>query len=138
MLGVINRIVSETARAPTLVEALASIVDHICQTLDVDACSIFISDDERREYVLLATEGLNKKLIGKAQVKFGEGLIGRVGEREEPLNVENAVSHADYFPHPKLEEQAYSAFLGVPIIDRAHLQGIIVVQQEEKRCFAEE
>ena len=135
MLAIINRIVSETSRAPTLVEALTLIVDHISDTLDTDACSIFLADDESGEYVLLASQGLNSALVGKARVKFGEGLIGLVGEREEPFNIDSAHEHPHYLSYPKLEEQDFSAFLGIPIIYRAHLQGVLVVQQTEKTPF---
>jgi phosphotransferase system, enzyme I, PtsP len=138
MLAMINRIVQETSRATNLVDALTLIVTHIQETLSADATSIFLCDDESAEYVLLATQGLNEALVGKARVKFGEGLIGLVGEREEPINIENAQEHADFYKYPKLEQRPYCGFLGIPIIHRAHLQGVLVVQQEQARVFAEE
>lgn len=138
MLSIINRIVSETSRAPGLVEALTLIVDHISDTLDSDACSIFLADDEKGEYVLLATKGLAPALVGKARVKFGEGLIGLVGEREEPFNIQSAPDHPSYQYDSKLDKKQFQAFLGVPIIHRAHVQGVLVVQQSQERVFAEE
>ena len=138
MLAIINRIVLEAASAPSIVDALSLIVEHIQETLGADACSIFLNDDERGDYVLLATDGLNKNLVGKARVKYGEGLIGLVGEREEPVNVEDALLHSNYHQYPKLETQEYPSFLGIPMIHRAALQGVLVVQQVESRLFAEE
>jgi phosphotransferase system, enzyme I, PtsP len=138
MLAMINRIVLETSRATNLVDALSLIVSHILETLSADACSIFLCDDESGEYVLLATQGLNADLIGKARVKFGEGLVGLVGEREEAINLSNAPEHPQFHSFSKLESDDYQGFLGVPIIFRANLLGVLVVQQKEARVFAEE
>ena len=138
MLAMINRIVLETSRATNLVDALSLIVSHILETLSADACSIFLCDDESGEYVLLATHGLNADLIGKARVKFGEGLVGLVGEREEAINLSNAPEHPQFHSFSKLELNDYQGFLGVPIIFRANLLGVLVVQQKEARVFAED
>ena len=138
MLAMINRIVLETSRATSLVDALTLIVSHIQETLSADACSIFLCDDESAEYVLLASNGLNVDLVGKARIKYGEGLVGVVGDREEPINLSNAQQHPQFHSYPKLEPEVFNGFLGVPIIFRAKLIGILVVQQLQEREFAEE
>ncbi len=138
MLAMINRIVHETSRATNLLDALNLIVTHIQETLSSDATSIFLCDDDTGEYVLLATEGLDSALVGKVRVNFAEGLIGLVGEREEPITVQDAPSHPHFLDYPKLNQTKYLSFLGVPIIHRAHLQGVLVIQQQAERIFAEE
>jgi phosphotransferase system, enzyme I, PtsP len=138
MLAMINRIVLETSRATSLVDALMLLVAHIQETLEADASSIFLCDDETGEYVLLATHGLNADLLGKARIKFGEGLVGLVGEREESVNLSDAHAHDAFYHYTDLEPKVFNSFLGVPIIHRANLLGVLVVQQEYPREFAEE
>jgi len=99
---------------------------------------VFFSDEERSEYVMMATVGLNQEMIGKARVKYGQGLIGLVGEREELINIDKAREHTQYHHYPQVEEKDYNAFLGVPIMHQGGLLGILVVQQRETRQFAEE
>lgn len=138
MLKILRQITQEVNAAPNLEQALALVVRRVCEALPADACSIFISDDVHGEYVLMATQGLNPKQIGKLRLKFGQGLIGLAGEREEPINVDDAPKHPNYVYRPELEEEKFSGFLGIPIIEQGELLGILVVEQHEARHFAEE
>lgn len=137
MLKVLRRIVQEVSSAPNLRDALDIATQRIKDAISAEACSIFLVDEERGEYVLLATEGLNKDLINKARLKFGEGLIGLVGEREEPINLDDAPTHPRFRYYPDIGEEHYHAFLGVPIIHRRQLLGVLFVQQREPRKFDE-
>jgi len=138
MLKILRRITQEISAAPDLQQALQRLVEQVCEALHADACSIFLIDDENGEYVLLATVGLNPNMAGRARLKFGEGLVGYVAEREEPINLKNAGSHPQFFLYPEIEEEIYQAFMGVPIINQAELVGVMVVQQKEARFFEEE
>lgn len=137
MLKLLRRIVQEVSAAPNLRESLDIATHRIKDAISAEACSIFLVDEERGEYVLMATEGLNKELINKARLKFGEGLIGLVGEREEPINVEEAPKHPRFRYYPGIGEEHYHAFLGVPIIHRRQLLGVLGVQQRDPRRFDE-
>jgi phosphotransferase system enzyme I (PtsP) len=137
MLKVLRRIVQEVSSAPNLRDALDIATQRIKDAISAEACSIFLVDEERGEYVLLATEGLNKNLINKARLKFGEGLIGLVGEREEPINLDDAPTHPRFRYYPDIGEEHYHAFLGVPVIHRRQLLGVLFVQQREPRKFDE-
>lgn len=137
MLKTLRRIVQEVNSARDLPEALNIVVRDVSQAMGTEACTIFLVDEDRGENVLVATEGLNKELIGKARLKLGEGLIGLIGERAEPINVENAKSHPNYVHYPGLGEEDFKAFLGVPIIHQRHVLGVLVVYQHEARCFDE-
>lgn len=137
MLKVLRRIVQEVSSAPNLRESLDIATLRIKDAISAEACSIFLVDEERGEYLLMATEGLNKKLINKARLKFGEGLIGLVGEREEPINLDDAPTHPRFRYYPDIGEEHFHAFLGVPIIHRRQLLGVLFVQQREPRRFDE-
>lgn len=137
-LKTLRRIVQEVGAAADLSEALSLVVERVKEILHADACSIFLSDEEHGEYVLMATDGLNPDRVGKARLKFGQGLVGLVGEREEPINVDLASEHPNYHNYPQIKEKDYNAFLGVPIIYRAELLGVLVAQQKEIRHFSED
>lgn len=138
MLKTLRQITQEVNAAPSLEIALELVVKRLCEALQADACSILLCDNVQGEYVLMATQGLNTKLIGKARLKFGEGLVGLVGEREEPINLDNAPAHPRYFKYPSLGEEEYHGFLGIPIIEQGELLGVLVVEQRQERFFAEE
>ncbi len=137
MLKTLRRIVQEVNTAQDLPEALAIVVTGVNKAMNTEACSVFLVDEEHGENVLVATEGLNKDLIGQVRVKLGEGLIGLVGERAEPINLDNAAAHPKYLHFPGLGEEKLNAFLGVPVIHQRQVLGVLVVNQHEARCFDE-
>ena len=55
-----------------------------------------------------------------------------------PVAVEQAQSHPRFKYFREAGEDAYQSFLGVPLIDRGVLQGVLVVQTVEPRIFGED
>jgi len=137
-LKTLQSILQEVNGASDLSEALKVVVERVKEVLHADACGIFISNEERGEYVLMAVEGLDTALVGKTKVKYGRGIIGLIGEREEPINIDKATEHPNYYHCPSMHEDHYNAFLGVPMMYRGQLLGVLFVQQKEPRCFSEE
>ncbi len=137
MLKALRRIVQKVNATKDIGEALSIVVRLVKEASSADACSIFIVDPERGEYVLAATEGLNPDLVYQLRVKFGEGLVGLVGERGEPINLEKAESHPQYHVFSNSGEEKYQAFLGVPLTHSRELMGVLTVQQEEAIAFDE-
>jgi len=64
-----------------------------------------------------------------------EGLAGLVAEEMRPIEVRDAVRHSRYKHFPEAGEDHYRSFLGLPLVDRGLLQGVLVVQTEEPREF---
>src|SRR5512139_2941683 len=103
-----------------------------------EVCSVYIHDPVTDRYVFMATEGLNKALEGRFSLGLGEGLIGYVAKREEPLNLENAEAHPNFKFIEGSGEELFKSFLGVPIINHRQVLGVLVVQQRESRRFDED
>ncbi|MDN5676532.1 MAG: phosphoenolpyruvate--protein phosphotransferase, partial [Pseudomonas sp.] len=80
---------------------------------------------------------LNKRSIGKVSMAPNEGLVGLVGTREEPLNLENAADHPRYRYFAETGEERFASFLGAPIIHHRRVVGVLVIQQKERRQFDE-
>jgi len=137
MLKTLKRIVQEVSGAHNLEEALNVMVVRVREAIGAGASSVFLVDPLSKQYFLMATDGLNPKAVGKVSFAEGVGLVGLVGERGEPINLDNAPSHPKFNEIKAVSEDKFSAFLGVPIIHQAQLVGVMVVQQESKRRFDE-
>ncbi len=137
MLETLRRIVEEVNCAPNLEQALTLIVRRVKQAMNVDLCSVYLADYRHRQHVLMATEGLNPESVGRVRLNFGEGLVGLVAERSEPVNLDDAPQHSRYRYCPGSGEEQYHAFLGVPIIHHRKLLGVLVVQRREPTRFDE-
>ena len=93
MLNTLRKIVQEVNSAKDLKAALGIIVLRVKEAMGSQVCSVYLLDPETNRFVLMATEGLNKRSIGKVSMAPNEGLVGLVGTREEPLNLETAAAH---------------------------------------------
>ena len=135
MLKILKRIVQDVTTAHRLSDALIILVQSVRKAVSADAVSVFLIDNSHAQYVLIATDGLNKQAESRVRVALDNGLIGLVGRREEPINIDDAPSHSDYHHNALLGEENMRAFLGVPIIQHRKLYGVLTVQQKEQRCF---
>lgn len=138
MLTTLKRIVQEMNQIPALDTALFRLASRVKQTLNVDSCSIYLADYDAQDFILKATDGLHPDAVEQVRIGFSEGLIGLVGQREEPLNIVNAHSHPRFKHYPEVQEESYNAFLGTPIINQRRVLGVITLQQSEMRRFSED
>src|SRR5271170_7611671 len=67
-----------------------------------------------------------------------EGLAGLVAEQVRPVAVDQVNNHPRFKYFIEAGEESYQSFLGVPLIDRGVLQGVLVVQTIEARVFRED
>lgn len=135
MLKVLRHIVQEVNSAETLHDALDIVVRRVRDTLETDACAVFLVDPHHDEFVLMATEGLNQDLAGHLRFPLNKGLVGLIAERKEPVNLEDPAKHERFHAVPGVGEESYKAFLGVPIQYHRRLLGVIIVEQEAARRY---
>jgi len=137
MLTILRRIVLEFSQASELDQALLHLVSQVKEALDTQCCSVYLADHQKQHFLLMASNGLSQNAFGRTSVGFTEGLVGLVGQREEPINIANAQQHPDFIHAPEVEEENFKAFLGTPIIHQRKVLGVLTVQQEQARVFSE-
>ena len=138
ILTVLKSIVQEVNQIPRLTDALFRLAERVKQTMGVDSCSIYLADYNSQAFVLKATDGLAPDAVELVKIGFSEGLIGLVGQREEPLNIQDAPNHPRFKHYPEVKEESYHAFLGTPIIHQRKVLGVITMQQSARRKFSED
>ena len=106
--------------------------------MGVDVCSIYLLESDRTHLVLAATVGLRPESVGKVRMELHEGLAGLVAEQLRPIEVPNVKRHPRFKHFAEAGEDPYYAFLGVPLIDRELLQGVLIVQTVEERSFSDD
>ena len=90
MLETLRTIVQEVNSADSLEAALNIIVRRVRLAMGTEVCTVYMRDQVSGRLVFRATDGLNQEFIGKVSLAEREGLVGKVAEREELLNLENA------------------------------------------------
>jgi starch phosphorylase len=119
-------------------ETLMRVVALIAARFKTDVCSIYLLEPDRANLVLAATVGLRSECIGTLRMRLDEGLAGLVAEKVRPVAVGQVASHPRFKYFGEAGEDSYQSFLGVPIIDRGVLQGVLVVQTVQGRTFPED
>src|SRR5580658_11024686 len=116
-------------------EVLMKIVALIAARFHTDVCSAYLLAPDRANLVLAATLGLRRECIGTLRLALHEGLAGLVAVQVHPVAVEKVSQHPRYKYFLESGEEQYQSFLGVPLIDRGVLQGVLVVQTVDSRAF---
>ena len=119
-------------------ETLMNVVALIARRFRTDVCSAYLLEPDRVNIVLAATVGLRPQCIGSLRMGLNEGLAGLVAEQVRPVNVDRAQNHPRFKYFGESGEEIYQSFLGVPLIDRGVLQGVLVLQTSEARVFRED
>jgi starch phosphorylase len=119
-------------------DTLTNVVSLIQHRFDTDVCSVYLLEPDRINLVLAATVGLRQEGVGQIRMRITEGLAGLVAEQAKPVVVRDAATHPRFKYFRDAGEDAMRTFLGVPVMDRGVLQGVLVVQTTDSRTFAEE
>lgn len=138
MLDILRRIVQEVNLANNLEQALDIIVKRVKSVLNVEACSVFLTNELDNEYVLMATDGLNLDAVGKIRMNDDIGLVSLVGKRAEAINIADSIQHPRFQHFPEVSEEAFHGFLGVPIIHHRKVLGVLVIQSSKIQKFSED
>lgn len=119
-------------------ETLDNIVHLIARRLGTDVCSIYLLEGDGENLRLEASKGLSKGSVGKITMKISEGLTGLVVEQKGVVATDHAPQHPRYKYFPETREERFLSFLGMPLMQRKTLIGVIVIQTKESRTFSQE
>jgi glycogen phosphorylase len=131
----IGRLVSHSGNPA---ETLNNLVHLIKRRFGTDVCSVYLLEPDRVNLVLAATIGLRPEGVGRVRMRLTEGLAGLVAEQLRPQVMADATAHPRFKYFHEAGEDPYRSFLGVPILDRSLLVGVLVVQTVERRTFSQD
>jgi len=123
------------SRSHDLDETLSNVVDLVAKRLDADVCSVYLASSDFRFLTLSATKGLHGESVGRVQLAFGEGLVGRAADRREPVVIEQAQEHPQYKYFPETGEEAFASLMAAPLMVRGVPIGVLTVQTRVARKF---
>ena len=118
-------------------ETLLEVCGIISRKYRTDVCSMYLLEPDRANLVLAATVGLRQSCIGTLHMALHEGLTGLVAEQVRPVAVADVSRHPRFKYFHEIGEEALQSFLGMPLLDRGMLQGVLVVQTVSPREFTD-
>lgn len=137
MLAVLEKIMKEVRNAHDFDEAVLILTQRIRESIEADTCAIFLYDSHLSQLVMLTTKGYKVKSIGSIKLDIDYGLIGTIATKKEVLNLADAQKHPAYYYFPQLGEDQFHGFIGVPIVYKRKLLGVIIAQREVAERFSD-
>lgn len=134
LLRRLREVMAEPVSAQT---RLDRIVVNIAANMVAEVCSVYVlRADGRLE--LYATEGLNREAVHLTTMRADEGLVGLIAQTAESLALADAQNHPAFSYRPETGEEAYTSFLGVPVLRGGNTLGVLVVQNKARRLYIDE
>ncbi len=134
-LGEVSQAVNSTLDLETV---LATIVAKAVQLSTTDAGAIYVFDEERQEFQLRATHGMDEatiKAIQDHQIRIGERTIARAAAERASVQIPDLLNEPS---SPLLDiviRAGYRALLVVPLLRPGEIVGTLVVRRREPGEF---
>ena len=114
-------------------ELLAVLLPRIRAVLDADTCAVLLLDEVGRELVARAAVGLEEEVERSVRIPVGRGFAGRVAAQRRPVILDD-VDRADVL-NPILREKGIKSLVGVPLLVRREVIGVVHVGSLTRRVF---
>jgi signal transduction histidine kinase len=119
-----------------LEELLATLLQRIRAVLEVDTSAVLFLDEAGSELVARAAVGIEEEVEQGVRIPVGKGFAGRVAAERRPVVLDD-VDHADVL-NPILRQKGIKSLLGVPLLARNEVIGVLHVGSLSPRRFSAE
>lgn len=130
MLKELKQIINEFVVTRKIEAKLLFLITSIKQSVQCDACAVFLVDDATNQLVLMATEGFHQEAVGVVRIPIDNSVAGLVVRRAEPMSLEDAAAHPAYYYDSETGEEGLHGFIGVPVIHNRKVLAIITLHQK--------
>jgi len=137
-LSALNTIAGEVSSSLNLQEVLDRALDKVLEVTGLEACSIYLLDQEVQEVVLATYRGASKEYADQVRTfKMGESLTGRVAESGEPVLIDDLTADPKMTTTLVTREKMRS-FAGIPIKSKEKVRGVMNVASRQYHPFSPE
>ncbi len=123
-LSTLNEVVELAARVPQLQDLLSLVLERTMRTVRAGIGSIMLLDHERQVLRVVAARGLPDDVVGRAEVRVGEGIAGKVVQLGEAVLVED-ISADPRFGKPNEPKYGSGAFMCLPVRVEDRIIGVV-------------
>jgi GAF domain-containing protein len=95
-------------------QSMDSFVQFISELLDIDICSIMLSDELTSELTVKSAIGLDDDIIKRTRIKFGDKIAGWVALEGKPLFIEN-IEKDERFSKVSISQYTTKSLLSLPL-----------------------
>jgi signal transduction protein with GAF and PtsI domain len=123
-IDLLHEIGSRMAAADSFHEVLIRIIDMVTAAVRCESCFIYVLD--KKKLVLRASKNPHADVVDQLEIAVGQGVTGWVAEHKRTVALASkAWTDVRFARFANLPEDRFEAFLGVPILCRGKLVGVI-------------
>lgn len=95
-------------------QSMDSFVEFISQLLDINICSVMLSDDLTNELTVKSAIGLDDDIVKRTRIKFGDKIAGWVALEGKPLLIEN-IEDDPRFAKSSISQYTTKSLMALPL-----------------------
>src|SRR5213593_2446155 len=137
-LSFLHEVAQLASSARSWDEMLRIVIDRTTDAMGAEVSSLYLLEKPEGVLRLEATNGLNRRAIGRATLRLGEGIVGWVANARVPLAARDVRSEPRWKWVPEVDEKRFTSMLSVPVVARDEVIGVMNVQTVEARDFGRE
>jgi signal transduction histidine kinase len=138
-LRFLHQILRLATTARTWEELLGTVVDGTRDALHASVSSLYLLDRDGERLTLVATNGLDRHHIGRAKIRLGEGITGRVAASRQPIAISDVRADDRFLWVRGLDQRRFvTSMLSVPLTWRDQVVGALNIQTESRHEFGDE
>ncbi len=137
-LTVLRSVMEVVTSGLELDQVLRRIVRIVSDLGKADSCMIYLVDIKSGKLVLRASKNPHPRILGAIRLNVGEGITGWVAKKKTPVSISRGAAKDPRFKFfHNLPEDAYEAFLSVPIFHKREVVGVINIQHRKPRIYSQ-
>ncbi|GLZ37915.1 GAF domain-containing SpoIIE family protein phosphatase [Actinokineospora sp. NBRC 105648] len=134
-MSVLEAITDVALRQMELDEFLAVVLQRVRELFEVDTATAVLYDPRTKRLAVAATAGIEEEVRHGVTIGLGEGFAGRVALTREPVVLDRVDETT--VVSPLLWRKGLRALLGVPMLARGELIGVLHVGSLAPRAFTD-
>ena len=131
-LGTLNEMVELTSKIPKIQDLLALVLERTMRAVKARSGTIMLLDQECRVLRIAVARGLPDEVVASAQIRYGEGIAGRVAQFGEAVVVDDTETDPRFAGESDLPAvYGGGPFICMPIRAGDRLIGVINLAKKE-------
>jgi signal transduction histidine kinase len=116
-------------------ETLDKIIQVIHSRMPIDACAIYLADEQGTHFHIMASSGLPAEVSRSIKLEIGKGITGWVAREKKPVALIDAMQDPRFVHFPEIGEEKYNSMFSMPILKDDLCIGVINLHRIEKGYF---
>lgn len=121
-ISVVSRMITSNLY---LEEILKLIVTVTAEIMNSKICSLMLIDEKTNELVLKATQSMSDAYNKKPSLKIGDGIAGKVAEKNKPMAVYDITKEPEYKSKNIAIKEGLRSLLSVPLAVKGRVIGVL-------------